>query len=384
VIRIPGRIPIVIHPTFWIFAALIGFFLAGGNLLLALLWIGIIFVSVLFHEMGHALTALFFGRNPRIELVALGGLTYHDGEKLAFWKQFIIVFNGPLFGFFLYVITAVLLNIPGLIQGKLLLVLLTLTNRVNLIWTILNLLPVLPLDGGQLMRILFEGVFGVRGVRYSFFASMLVSLAISLLSFLFQQILVGAFFFLFAFQSFEAWRQSRIMGESDQKESIKKAFEEAEQAFNQGKKEEAKRLFEKIKEDAKSGMLYVLASQYLAFLYYEEGKVKEAYDLLLPVREHLPPDTLCLLHRLAFEVKDYSLVLELSGPCYQALPSAEMALRNAYASALLSQPKPAIGWLQTAQQEGLQNLGEVIRESAFDPVRNDPSFQHFLHSIKQN
>jgi stage IV sporulation protein FB len=381
VIRIPGKIPIIIHPTFWIFAALIGFLLGEGNLLLTVLWVGIIFVSVLFHEMGHALTALLFGRKPRIELVALGGLTYHDGEKLAFWKQFFIVFNGPLFGFFLYIIVAILLDIPGLIQAPNLITLLTLIKVVNLFWTILNLLPVLPLDGGQLMRVVLEGFFGVNGIKYALFTSMCIAFLISLGSFLFQQFLIGAFFFLFAFQAFDGWRRSRIMADPDQKEVLRKAFEDAELAIEQGKKKEAEELFEKIRVEAKRGMLHVMASQYLAFLYYEEGKVQDAYEILLSVREHLSHDALCLLHRLAFEVKNYPLVLELAGPCYQTLPSVEMALRNAYASASLSQTGAAIGWLQTAQQEGLQNLKEIIQEKAFDGVRDHPDFKQFVQSL---
>src|SRR3972149_11388238 len=101
-IRIPGKIPIIIHPTFFIIAALIGY-INSFSLIGTLIWIGIILVSVIIHEFGHALTALIFGQKPRIELVALGGLTYHEGGGLPYWKQFIIVFDGPLFGFFLFI-----------------------------------------------------------------------------------------------------------------------------------------------------------------------------------------------------------------------------------------------------------------------------------------
>ena len=94
--RIAGRIPIYIHPTFWLFAAWIGY-VNGVSWIGALLWIGIVFISVLVYEFGHALVALAFGLHPRIELVALGGLTYHNGQQLRFWKQFLIVLAGPVF-----------------------------------------------------------------------------------------------------------------------------------------------------------------------------------------------------------------------------------------------------------------------------------------------
>jgi stage IV sporulation protein FB len=55
-LRIPGKIPIAISPAFWIFAALIGY-LNSQSFIGTIIWIGIIFVSVLVHEFGHALTA---------------------------------------------------------------------------------------------------------------------------------------------------------------------------------------------------------------------------------------------------------------------------------------------------------------------------------------
>ena len=98
-IEIPGRIPLAIHPFFWLFAAVIGW-INSGTFLGMFIWVGIIFVSVLFHEFGHALTAVIFKQKARIQLVALGGVTMYDGPKLNAWKQFIITFNGPLFWIF--------------------------------------------------------------------------------------------------------------------------------------------------------------------------------------------------------------------------------------------------------------------------------------------
>ena len=64
------KIPISIKPFFWIFAVLIGF-LMSGTLLGTIIWVVIIFVSVLVHELGHATVALAFNQNPKIELMIL-------------------------------------------------------------------------------------------------------------------------------------------------------------------------------------------------------------------------------------------------------------------------------------------------------------------------
>jgi stage IV sporulation protein FB len=381
-IEFPGRIPIRIYPTFWLFAALIGY-VNSQSLIGTLIWVGIIFVSVLFHEFGHALTAKGFGQDPRIELVAMGGLTYHDGQKLSFWKQFFIVFNGPLFGFILALSALLLLQVPSLSEG-LTGSILTLTYRVNLFWTVINLLPVMPLDGGQLLRVILEGMLGLKGFKYAMVASLVISLGISLFFFVSQGYLIGALFFLLAFQSYDTLRRTRHLTETDRDDGLRDALEKVEELMQIGKKEEALKACEALRFRAKKGMIYELSTQYLAFLKYESGLIKEAYDLLRSIREELSGDGLCLLHKAAFEQKDFPLVVELAGSCFQTWPTPETALRNAYAHAQLTQPVPSVGWLQTAIHEGLANAPEVLADNAFDPIRSDAAFQELLSSLRQH
>ena len=311
-IRIPGRIPIAIYPSFWVLAALIALVLGQGDFLKIAIWILVIFISVLFHEFGHALTALLFGRNPRIELVAMGGLTYHDGDKLPFWKQFFITLNGPVFGFIIVIGVFLLKDIPSLSTGyagqfleQILL--------VNIFWTVVNLIPILPLDGGQLLRLVLEKFFAFKGLRYTFLWSALLSLGLCLVLFLTQNYLAGALFFLFAFENFDNFRKSRFIQESDQKDEFKKIFLEAEMNLRQGNKEKALAAFEDLRKASKRGIIYDAASQYAAFLHFDLGDLQEAYQILLQLKDRLDPDALALLHRVAFEKGDYSMVVELAG-----------------------------------------------------------------------
>lgn len=368
-----GRIPISIYPTFWLFAGLIGY-LNSHSLIGTLIWVAIIFVSVLFHEFGHALTAVIFGQNPRIELVALGGLTYHNGQKLPFWKQFFIVLNGPVFGFLLAVLATLLLHVPIFSKGTIATIL-SLTRVVNVFWTVVNLLPVMPLDGGQLLRIVLERIFGLKGFKYALLTSMVIAIAISLFFFLTQGFLIGALFFLLAFQSYDTFRRTRHLSETDRDDTLREKLEAVEELMQTGKKNEAFQLCQEIRSKAKKGMIYELATQYLAFLKYEKGESKETYDLLKSIQEELGGDGLCLLHKVAFEQKDFSLVTELAGTCFQNWPTSETALRNAYAHAQLNQPVPTVGWLQTAINEGLPRVKEILSDPIFDPIRQDPSFQ---------
>jgi Zn-dependent protease len=379
-IRIPGKIPITIYPTFWILAALIAILFGEGDFLKMFIWVGVIFISVLFHEFGHALTALLFGRSPRIELVAMGGLTYHDGDKLPYWKQFFITLNGPVFGFMIVIAIYLLKDIPLFSSGyagQLLEQILV----VNVIWTIVNLIPVLPLDGGQLLRLTLEKFFAYKGLRYAFLWSAILSLGFCLLLFLTQNFLAGAVFFLFSFENFDNYRKSRLVRESDQRDEYKKIFLEAEINLRQGNKEKALAAFEALRASSKEGLIYDTATQYAAFLHYDQGHIQEAYKILIPLKERLDPDALSLLHRVAFEQGDFSIVMELAGSVFQNSPEAEVALRSAYAAANLKLAEVSIGWLQTARQSGVENLKEIVLENTFDSIRSDPAFQEFASSL---
>lgn len=371
------KIPIKIYPAFWLFSALIGLLLAGGDFIQMFIWVGIIFISVLFHEFGHALTALAFGQKPQIGLVAMGGVTSYDGPPLKFWKQFLITLNGPVFG--------------GILAGGFYLLSLYVTGKahpllqqiflVNVIWTVVNVLPILPLDGGQLLRIILEGLFHVKGVRYAMLVSSILATLFSLFFFITQNIFAGAIFFLFAFENFNGYRRTKHLTQADRSDELRKALEAADMQLQTGHKEEARLAFEQVRKQAGDGLIFVMASQYLALLDAESGRKKDAYEILLPIKEDLDPQGLALLHQLAFEEKNFPLVLELGTPVFQMTQQADVALRIAYAAGALNQAEAAVGWLETAMQGGLENIAEVIKEKSFDSIRNDPKFQKFLKII---
>jgi stage IV sporulation protein FB len=69
-----GRFPVRVHPLFWLSMALIGLPWFDRSLLLGLLWVACGFVSILVHELGHALAIRHYGSPASIQLIAFGGL----------------------------------------------------------------------------------------------------------------------------------------------------------------------------------------------------------------------------------------------------------------------------------------------------------------------
>src|SRR3954465_1896369 len=74
-----GSIPVLVRPMFFLMAVLFG---AQGGASGAVIWVAVVFFSVLAHEMGHALAMRNFGFSPSIELHAMGGFTTWSREKV--------------------------------------------------------------------------------------------------------------------------------------------------------------------------------------------------------------------------------------------------------------------------------------------------------------
>lgn len=382
-IVIRGPIPIIIHPFFWVCAGLIGWmnsaFFRMPPLYGTLIWMGIVFVSVLFHELGHALMAVLFRQKATIQLVALGGLTSYEGPKLSFLRQFLIVLNGPVFGLILAMMAylGMHLGLSPFFKS-----ILFITLYANVFWSVVNLIPVLPLDGGQLLRIAFEGWFGVKGYRLSLFVGALFAALITMAAFLFSQILIGALFALFAYQGFSLWAKSKSVTSQDRNDELGRKLEAGERALQEGRRHDAEQIFSELASKTDAGVIHVTALQYLAILKAQEGQKEEAYQLLLPLEAELAEEVRCLLHHLAADHQNWPLVAKLSTECYQFKQSQETALINARAFAHLNQAKPAGGWLQTAWREGAFDLERVLHEDAFQGVRRDPEFLRFLQSMQ--
>ncbi len=156
-----ARFPVVIEPTFWLAMLLSASHLRGAS---AGLWVGVVFVSILVHELGHALAARAFGANAWISLHALGGLTRSD-RALPRNRDLVMTLAGPAAGFALA--GAVWLfrhELPSLARAHNLRFLLRALFEVNFWWGVFNLLPIPPLDGGH-AALLLAGARRERAVR---------------------------------------------------------------------------------------------------------------------------------------------------------------------------------------------------------------------------
>lgn len=144
-----------VHPTFLLVAVLLG--LSTRSAVLVAAWVGIVFVSILVHELGHALTARSFGASVEIELNGIGGLTSWSGaeERFGPGRRALVAAAGSAVGVLFGGLIWVVANLTGPFTGVGRFVIENLIF-VNVFWGLLNWLPIRPLDGGHLLTALLQ------------------------------------------------------------------------------------------------------------------------------------------------------------------------------------------------------------------------------------
>jgi Zn-dependent protease len=225
--------PVRVHPFFWLAALILG---GSGDGLGLLIWIVALFVSILIHELGHTLMMQRFGISSHIVLHMMGGLAIPDSfgsgaPSRGSRSAILISFAGPAAGFvFAGLIILVIIATGGRLEvdlgsrfpffevflnevlesGNPWQPLTEVLLYINIFWGLVNLLPVYPLDGGQIARTVMidqdPGGGAIRSLWLSVFVGGgMAAVGILKLGNLFVAIMFG----MLAFQSYMAIQQMR-------------------------------------------------------------------------------------------------------------------------------------------------------------------------------
>ena len=226
------RVPVRVHPWFWVISALLGTRTADNNLTLVALWVACVFVSILVHEFGHALMGRRFGSSPSVLLYSFGGLCYTGGERTP-GQRLAVLLAGPGAGFLLFFATqaafslgygltprehlALSLPVLGLsgdgaaaasglmkLRMGMPLEIYWMMAQINLYWSLVNLLPIWPLDGGQATQVLLAQANPREGVRWSHGISFVVAGLLAIfLGIRSRDMFITLFMGYFAFANFQ-------------------------------------------------------------------------------------------------------------------------------------------------------------------------------------
>ena len=128
----------------------------------------LLFGSVLLHELGHSLAAMSQGiKVNSITLFLFGGIASIDSESKTPGQAFQVAIAGPLVSLGIFLILGLgsqvmpPTNLLGIVAEK--------VAEINLVLGLFNLIPGLPLDGGQVLKAAIWKITGSRfaGVRWA-------------------------------------------------------------------------------------------------------------------------------------------------------------------------------------------------------------------------
>jgi Zn-dependent protease len=198
--------PVHIDLSFVLIMGFIGWLSGANSPVRIVMWLVVAALAVLVHELGHAFTARTTGAKPAIALTGFGGVTlYAPPTPLSRARSLAIAVAGPFAGLavggLLWVVRLTLaadLPADGLVRTGLWYGLFT-----TIAWSALNLLPILPLDGGQAMRELLPGDPPVRARRAAM-VSVGVLVPLFGLALYWNQMFVAVFMLIFGISNVQA------------------------------------------------------------------------------------------------------------------------------------------------------------------------------------
>ncbi len=213
-------IPIRVHPMFWLVTAILGSAGARTRPEALLFWVLAVLISIVVHEMGHALVIRRFGFQPWITLYGMGGLASYNARRLDPRSHILISLAGPAAGFLFAALVLILMRLGGhpvrLLFGWPDIVhwrfdslfnlrLITFVDDllfVNIWWGLVNLLPIYPLDGGQISRNLFDLSESRDALKNSLWLSVLAAGAVAAYGLSQRDFYLVLFFGYLAYQSY--------------------------------------------------------------------------------------------------------------------------------------------------------------------------------------
>jgi len=431
-------IPIKIEPSFFLIVAFLALGRAAQPALLVE-WILVVIISVLLHEFGHALAARAFGLAPEIRLYQMGGQTSWQSEtELSPLKHLVISLAGPFVGFLFG--GSIFLLAPILFRGntsELAAVIYFDLLWVNIGWGVFNLLPMLPLDGGQVLASLEAWILRRRDAIVSHAASLLVALAITWWAFSRRWVWIGFLGIWFAYingsflyQKFQAHRDRSVQKDFDEisdvlaKEEYDRALELIKAIQARAKSPEAKREaayllvvtylkqenFERAEEELhRYNALFGESSYLQGILYFLKGDPGAALPHLQSLFEQAPDKQTglmiykCLVARQSFagaldfirhpvlaDTK-WELLVDLQTEAFNRgefgisaeagkladaeKPEPKVAYNVACASAKKGDTTEALAWLLRALELGFNDREALLADPDIEVLRSLPEFE---------
>ncbi|MCA1832194.1 MAG: metalloprotease [Actinomycetota bacterium] len=283
-------IPVHISGSF----ALVALMGLSGGLEIALIWVAIVFVTTLVHELGHALAYRAYGRASTITMWGLGGVTHGAGPPLTRARTVIVSLAGSI-------TEIILVGLPALYFAKTLepasphgTLALDLLVYVGIGWAILNLLPVLPLDGGRVVATVLEGAYGIKGARAARWLGMVIAAGAAVYGVTKGFIFAAFFGLLFIAQNRNDLHRLRDAPATDR-------LAEGHELIDRGDIPGALRLAGDVAVEAKNPLIVAAALHLSAWAHLAGARREEAAASLAQLPQNIRPSRSIVAYTLALD-----------------------------------------------------------------------------------
>jgi len=439
-------VPVRVGMGFWVMSALFGLMATregaptSESVRRALTWTAIVFVSIMVHELGHALVVRRFGGRPAITLHALGGLTnYQLTTPLSRPRRILVSLAGPFAGFALGLVVFLVTRNMSLSGMRLELVRMVLW--VNVGWGIINLLPVVPLDGGNVLA----AALGPRRAFATAVISAVVGIGTALAGFILFRSLWLAF--LFGTAAVSAISQARAAWSTnvDVRDGLEDSLQKAKDALGRGALDDAylfaddvvrrartapmrnggytalawihlakdegrlarealshiepreaidpytyaavedaagdpRRAREVLEEARRAGVWNGEMTKLLIDLYAREGNLERAVEVATEDVEHLGADELRAVVRAAIDGHAYRHAATLAGRLFEIHGAQDDALDEARALSLMGDAGSALAAIAHAMAAGPVDPATLREDPAFAALASDERFLRLIEA----
>lgn len=325
---------------------------------------GSIAVLTLIHELGHATAARRAGAVASISLGFLAGYaSYRPTRPISRARQAWISFAGP--GLHIGVSVAVLLAMgtnPLEISST------TTSPAAAAIWWagpaigILNLIPVLPLDGGNIVTYGLDAIVPGRAHRYMLYISIGATLAAAVL------LVATGYQGFVLFVGFLLITQFQMLNAGKTRAVAISPWNAAANALDAGKAAKARRILF-------SAITHPQPAPTEPPVDLSPDRAADLIDLLPRPYPHGDRANEYVLARLLLETGRYDDAAHYAAESFQRHPQTLTAAIVARAAGALHDQATAIGWLRTAAAAGTSDQGLAVtidRAPELTAVRHHP------------
>ncbi len=366
-------IPVKVDPFFLLLVAFLGSSRLSQPVLLVE-WLVVVFVSILIHELGHALTVRSFGLSPQIQLYGMGGLTsWTEDRDVSPLRHIVISLAGPCAGFlFGGAVYAAEQSLPDLFASDFGRVVYLDLLWVNFGWGIFNLLPVMPLDGGNALYSFEQLVSKKTAGTIARVISFLVAASLGLLA------LSVRWYWVVFLMAWFAWDNGIALFQllrNYRDRSLLPQFDQAEAAVESGDGATAARLARTTLDRARSDVLKREAQKILARAYIVEGDLARAGEELHRLETLHGPEAAMAVF-LSFKAEEWPLLIPLIETSYQSSLRPELGMILAQALIEAGRYQEALPLIADPRQsEYAPGLYAAMQHSAFRAGQYETSIE---------